>query len=117
MGIIESLSRRYEHSEWKYAQHYFFLQVIRPELNLNEGDIQRILHVLKKVGVKELHRKASMEQVLLALAVFVKEEGGHPVPLDRYSILREYSVDYKLYNTVLRNLLKYYRSRTPTVRG
>src|SRR5690606_1338211 len=116
MGIIESLSRRYEHSGWKYAQHYFFLHAIRPDLNLNEGDIERILHILKKVGGKELHRKASMEQVLLALAVFVKEEGGHPVPLDRYRILKEYSVDYKLYTTVLRNLLQYYRARTPTVR-
>lgn len=116
MGI-ESLSRRYEHSGWKYAQHYFFLHAIRPKLNLKDTDIQRILHILKKVGVKELHRQASMEQVILALAVFIIEERGHPVPLDRYSILKEYGVDYKLYTTVLRNLLQYYRARTPTVRG
>lgn len=118
MGIIESLSRRYEHSGWKYAQHYFFLETISADLNLNRTDIQRILYITRRVGIKQLHKRASMEQVLLALAVFIKEEStGHPLRIDRYSILKEYNVNYKLYTTVLRNLLRYYRSRSPVVRG
>lgn len=123
MVVSESLNRRYDahnsyNGEWRHAQHYFFLGTISPELNLNKTDIQRILYITRRVGIKQLHKRASMEQVLLALAVFIKEEStGHPLQIDRYTILKEYNVDYRLYTTVLRNLLQYYRNRTPTVRG
>lgn len=106
--------------EWRLQQYYFFLEIISPELNLNKTDIQRILYITRRVGIKQLHKRASMEQILLALAVFIKEEStSHPLHIDRYSILKEYNVDYRLYTTVLRNLLQYYRNRTPTgdVRG
>jgi hypothetical protein len=123
MGVSESLNRRYDmhnssNGEWRHTQHYFFLETISADLNLNRTDIQRILYITRRVGIKQLHKRASMEQVLLALAVFIKEEStGHPLRIDRYTILKEYNVNYKLYTTVLRNLLRYYRSRSPVVRG
>ncbi len=102
--------------EWRLHQYYSFLDTIKHELNLTKTDIQRIRHIINKVGVKKLHKNATSEQIILALAVFVKEESTkRTINIQSYGILREHKVDHKIYTTVLRNLLMYYRQRLPIV--
>jgi hypothetical protein len=100
--------------EWRLHQYYSFLDTIKHELNLTKTDIQRIRHIINKVGVKKLHKNATSEQIILALAVFSKEESTKKtIDLKSYKILREHKINYKIYTTVLRNLLIHYRQRMP----
>lgn len=100
--------------EWRLRQYYNYVDTIKHELHLSRTDIQKIRYIIEKLGVKKLHKNATSEQIILALAVFSKEESTKKtIDLKSYKILREHKINYKIYTTVLRNLLIHYRQRMP----
>lgn len=94
-----------------------FLQINRHTLNITPQDIHQITHIINKVGLRKLHGNASAEQVALALTIFIKEEHGRTINIKDYNIYNEHGITYRLYSTVLKNLLKHYRQNQPTARG
>ena len=100
--------------EWRLHRYYSFTDKIKHELNLTKTDIKRVKHIIKRVGLKKLHKNATCEQIILALAIFIKEESTkRTIDMKSYEILKEHKLNCKIYTTILRNLLKYYRQRIP----
>ncbi|GEM_PF-3745258 len=102
--------------EWRMAQYYFFIELVKHDLHLSRTDVMEVMEIVRRVGLKELHRNASMEQIILSLCLYVKEKNGVKIPIERYKLMNEYNVTYKLYSRVLLNLLRFQVRRMPLVR-
>ena len=115
------LLQRYDDTpmrEWRNTQYNNYIDTIQHELSLTKTEKEKIKHIIKKTGLKQLYKNATAEQIILALTIFIKEEeSGQTVKIERYKIYNDNNIDYRFYSRVLRNLLIYYRQRLPVLVG
>ena len=104
-------------SEWRRGEYRAFLDKVKDKPPLNDPIARRVEWLINNVNLKDLHGNAGYEPIILALVYYMCREDGRNLPLDRYSVFKEYGVDEKLVITVVSNLLRWYRSREPTCRG
>ncbi len=100
---------------WRLSQYRRFLESdAKTSLPVTSHDIEEVMWIVERLKLSDLHRRASWEQVLLALTVFILESRlPYTIRFEDYRILKEYGVDVGLYAAVLRNLLKIYRMNMP----
>lgn len=118
--MIRSLERRYRNtpkSEWRRGEYRAFIDKVKSRPPFNDSIALRVEWLINNVNLKDLHKTARYEAIILALVYYMCREDGRNLPLDRYSVFKEYGVDEKLVLTVVSNLLRWYRSREPTCRG
>lgn len=117
---IRRLEGRYRNgskSEWRRGEYKAFIDKVKDKPPLNDSIARRVEWLINNVNLKDLHGNAGYEPIILALVYYMCREDGRNLPLDRYSVFKEYGVDEKLVITVVSNLLRWYRSREPTCRG
>ena len=117
---IRRLEGRYRNgskSEWRRGEYRAFLDKVKDKPPLNDSIARRVEWLINNVNLKDLHGNAGYEPIILALVYYMCREDVRNLPLDRYSVFKEYGVDEKLVITVVSNLLRWYRSREPTCRG
>lgn len=117
---IRRLEGRYRNtpkSEWRRGEYRAFIDKVKSRPPFNDSIARRVEWLINNVNLKDLHKTAGYESILLALVYYMCREDGRNLPLDRYSVFKEYGVDEKLVITVVSNLLRWYRSREPTCRG
>jgi|GEM_PF-6354425 len=108
-------SAKEELKSWRSSQYRRFLESeAKTSLPVTSHDIEEVMWIVERVKLSDLHARATWEQVLLALTVFILESRlPYTIQFERYSILKKYRVDVRLYATVLRNLLRVYRLNMP----
>ena len=108
-------SAKEELKSWRSSQYRRFLESEeKTSLPVTSHDIEEVMWIVERVKLSDLHARATWEQVLLALTVFILESRlPYTIQFERYSILKKYRVDVRLYATVLRNLLRVYRLNMP----
>ncbi len=99
---------------WRKTQYKRFLDTIAYELNLSHDDRKQVEYIIEKVGLKNLNRRASVEQIILSLAVFVKEKHlQRRIKWKEYRIFKEFDLTEQDHRTVLTNLLRFYMNLIP----
>lgn len=121
MQKIAHLLKKYNNTpapKWRKQQQKMYLYEIKDQFNLTPTEVRQVEHIIEKIGLKTLHKNATSEQIILALSIFIREENTRqPIHIERYKVLKKNKITYRLYATILRNLLTYYRRRLPILIG
>lgn len=117
----EKVSKEYK-SEINCKQYklrrYFEVKSIAHKYNFNTFIVEKTMFIIEKVGdIKNLHRRAKIEQIIASILLFSKFEDLVTGDVDKTQMWEDYDLNWKLYSIVIANLLKYYRKNEKILYG
>ena len=105
----ESLKEAYNNKEWRLAQKVRTCKYVMDELGLKGTDRDRCIYIVKKVPLKQLHRKASCETIITCICFYIKKLQTPKRRTYDYRVCKEYGVDEEIFSLVIARLCDYFQ--------
>ena len=105
----ESLKEAYNNKEWRLAQKIRTCKYVMDELGLKGTDRDRCIYIVKKVPLKQLHRKASCETIITCICFYIKKLQTPKRRTYDYRVCKEYGVDEEIFSLVIARLCDYFQ--------
>lgn len=103
-----------EKREYRRRQYIMDSYHIMERMKLQGSQKDELVYMLEHLRLKDLHRTASYEQIIICLCIYVRRKWKDPnFQWMNYSIVKEYGVSERMLITVLVNLCAYYSNRVP----
>lgn len=97
--------------QWREKQKLRLANIIASRIHLGYEDKQALNFMIKTINFKQLHRNKSNELIICALAFYCLKTRKSNVQLERYSVFKEYGLNYKTYGTIITHLANYYQKK------
>lgn len=104
-----SLKQSYNNKEWRLANKIRTCNYVMNELGLQGTSRDRCLYIVKKVPLKELHRKASCETIITCICFYIKKLEAPKRRTWNYKVCKEYGVDEEIFSLVIARLCDYFQ--------
>ena len=122
----EQRSKEYNntiHKQYKYRNRIETLNKLNTELpysiklNKHEKEVTTSIIQTFNTDIKHLHRRATEEQIILAIIYTIKKRIKPEITLDenKYPIFTKYGLTYPILTTILSRLCNYYMLHNPQV--
>ena len=100
--------------KWRLSQYRMELDKIAKELPLSKIEKEQVMYIIKNFGLKRLNKRASSEQIITALAFFIKSKNTKQgMKLEWYRCVNKVKLTYDDYITILTNLIDCYMQLIP----
>ena len=111
-----SLKQSYNNKEWRLANKIRTCNYVMNELGLKGEQRDRCIFIVKRVPLKELHRRASCETIITCICFYIKKLETPKRRTYDYKVCKEYEVDEEVFSLVISRLCDYFQKNAyPTI--
>lgn len=111
-GEPNTTLKEYGMQTWRTRQRIRTCQNIMDQLNIQGGNRERCIHIVKTVPYKQLHRNGTEELITTAICFYIKKLLEPNADLEDYSVCKVHGLTYKNYTLIITRLCDYYQKNS-----
>lgn len=108
----DQVKREYNNKKWRMDQKIRICKNICRSMNIKGTSMDRCIDIVKKIPLKDLHRRASCETIITCICFYVKKADFSNVKLSDYTVCKKYNVSSSTYMLVVTRLCDYYQKHS-----
>ncbi len=110
--VSTRLKMEYNNTSWRMAAKIRLCKYVMNELNIQGKNRERCIYIVKKVNLKELHRRASCETIITCICFYIHKLDNPKRNVNEYKVCTEYGVTEEIYSLIITRLCYYFQKNS-----